>query len=631
MNTLKLSRLRIKNFKGIKNFELNIHENDTTICGMNEAGKTTIVDGFSWLLFNKDSSGKTDFSLKPLDENNNEINFLDTEVEADIIYNSEKIKLMKRFREKWTKKRGSANKEFTGHETKYFIDEVPSTKKILDKKIDDIIDVKVFKLVTDPHEFNGLHWSERRKILIEMCGDVDDEQIIKSNNELQSLSDVLGTKSIDDIKAIIKEKHKKINYELKEIPVRIDELSLSDVEKPPVETKASLDSTLKKLRSELSEIQNDEAVSKKQIRINMIDSEIIKLRQKATDDTEKLKLPIIKRIHEIEFETIDILNSIEYTQNEITRIDNANRADEKDQKEFRDKWHSENEKSANIEGLCPTCGQDMPADKIKSAIENFNLEKAKTLQSITDKGKKINELIESRNKEIDDLKKNLEKLQNDLDTARKEKEKKEYELNSLKEVDIDTAELGLERIALVDEIEAIKSNKSGAINDLEEKISEVEAEIEIWNNANAAYNSSLDSKKRIEELKAKEKELAAEYENLESDLFLIEQFTVKKVEMLNEKINGHFGLVEFKMFNKLINGGMQETCVTTYKGVPWHDMNSAAKINCGLDIIKSLSGFYGFKSPIWIDNRESVTEIIDIDTQIINLVVSPEHKELTVL
>jgi hypothetical protein len=88
--------------------------------------------------------------------------------------------------------------------------------------------------------------------------------------------------------------------------------------------------------------------------------------------------------------------------------------------------------------------------------------------------------------------------------------------------------------------------------------------------------------------------------------------------------------VTFKLFDVQINGGEVECCETLINGVPFSDANNASKINAGLDIINTLCYHHNVFAPIFIDNRESVVEIIPISSQIINLIVSPGVSKLKV-
>ena len=134
------------------------------------------------------------------------------------------LTLKKVYREKWTKKRGSAQAEFTGHETDHFIDGVPVRKGEYDAKIKEIAPENLFKLLTSPMYFNEhLHWQDRRRMLLEVCGDIPDEEVIKVNKELKDLPKILGKFDLESKKKIIQARRAEINKELDRIPVRIDE------------------------------------------------------------------------------------------------------------------------------------------------------------------------------------------------------------------------------------------------------------------------------------------------------------------------------------------------------------------------------------------------------------------------
>jgi hypothetical protein len=136
---------------------------------------------------------------------------------------------------------------------------------------------------------------------------------------------------------------------------------------------------------------------------------------------------------------------------------------------------------------------------------------------------------------------------------------------------------------------------------------------------------------RIAELEADESKFAQEVADIEQLEFSLIEFDREKMNLLEQKINGRFGLVTFKLFEEQLNGGLKPTCVTLINGVPYPDANTASKVNASLDIINVFSNHFGIKAPVFIDNRESVTELIENDLQIINLVVSPKHKVLTVV
>ena len=107
-----------------------------------------------------------------------------------------------------------------------------------------------------------------------------------------------------------------------------------------------------------------------------------------------------------------------------------------------------------------------------------------------------------------------------------------------------------------------------------------------------------------------------------------ELFIRTKASLLTDKINAKFQLARFQLFEEQINGGLQEVCTTTYKGVPWNSLNNGARINVGLDIINTLAEHHGFAPPIFVDNAEAVTELIPVRGQLICLVVSEKDKIL---
>ncbi|HAQ39503.1 MAG TPA: hypothetical protein DCM73_00765, partial [Clostridiales bacterium] len=134
--------------------------------------------------------------------------------------------------------------------------------------------------------------------------------------------------------------------------------------------------------------------------------------------------------------------------------------------------------------------------------------------------------------------------------------------------------------------------------------------------------------KRISELEASRLKLNEALEELDMLIFLCDEFIKAKVSAIEESINSKFDKARFKLFDVQINGGISEVCEVTYNGVPFADLNNAAKINTGIDVINTLGKHYEFDAPIFIDNAESVTSLYETPSQIIRLVVSENDKSL---
>ena len=168
MKKIVIRQICLLNFKGIRNLTVNFDEYETYIYGNNGTGKTTLFDSFTWLLFGKDSKDRKDFNIKTLDENNKPIERIPHEVSATIEVNGEEITLRKCYNENWTKKRGSAVETFNGHSVECYYNDVPCSVTEYTKKIADICDEKVFKLITSPTFFTSQKKEFQRGMLFQL-------------------------------------------------------------------------------------------------------------------------------------------------------------------------------------------------------------------------------------------------------------------------------------------------------------------------------------------------------------------------------------------------------------------------------------------------------------------------------
>ena len=188
---IQLIELKLKNFKGVKDRTIQFNDGITEITGKNASGKTTIFDAFTWLLFNKNSEYQTDFNVQPLNEKNEVIHRIETEVTGILKIsngNTEKdVTLTKILQEKWVKKTGEIEKKLTGTKTSYEINEVPAKQKDYQKYISELLDEGLFKMITNPLYFPNIKWETQRDTLLKITGDVSDIDVISYDSDLYDL------------------------------------------------------------------------------------------------------------------------------------------------------------------------------------------------------------------------------------------------------------------------------------------------------------------------------------------------------------------------------------------------------------------------------------------------------------
>lgn len=644
---MKLMSLRLQNFMGIKEFTLNTMGINVNIYGQNATGKTTLASAFRWLLFDKNMEDRSDFEIKTLDKDGNVLHGLEHSVEGVFEVDGKELALKKTYAEKWTKKRGSAEKQFTGHTVDHFIDKVPATKREYNNRIAEVIDESVFKLLTNPKYFNDqLHWQERRKILLEVCGDVADEDVIASDKALAKLPAILGSRSLDDHRKVIAARRNEINKELDKIPVRIDEVTqglpdLAAVDKKAHENNIKIIQTvLEDKENDLKKVEAGTGAASLEAELAELNTQIINLKNELREEAESMIEPMRKEKSRLTGDLLDVEASISKSK----RIIQDSEKDIKELEEkigaLRDKWHKQDSVAFEYadNDTCPTCGQDLPEGQVAAAREkalaDFNQRKAEQLAAISKEGQRLKTDLEARKALIADTRVLLKNAEEKAENIKADLEKINKDLTNKAVPDPECNEqyrkLLEQRESLGGKIAALKDDNLEAINELRAEIAhkrqamrESEAEL-------AKFDQHEAGNKRIKELETQERELAAEYEELEQELYLTEEFIRCKVKLLEERINSRFSMARFKLFNVQVNGGIEECCETLYQGVPYSSLNNGARINVGLDIINTLSDHYQFEAPIFIDNKEAVTSLIDVNAQVIALVVSEKDAKLRV-
>lgn len=648
MKEVRLHSLTLKNFKGISNFVFTPGGNNADVLGGNASGKTTLNDGWLWLLFDKDSQNKSKFEIKTLDSNNNVIHKLHHEVEGILSVNGKMVTLHKIYKEKWTITRGTSDESFSGNETDYYIDGVPKKKKDYETFVNEIVKEDVFKLMTSPTFFNEqVDWKDRRRTLIEVAGNVTDQEVIDSNEKLNGLAEILGDRSTEDHKKVIIASQAKINEELKFIPVRMDEIRKGmPTEEDQTETWNARTIELEKLldenATEIHNINNGQAIQDKKNEIKNAEYELADLKRSLEGDSKDKEYALKARLQEEESNLNIMKSKGSSIVVEITTMQTLIQNKQARKSELLAQYNEadKSEFTHTGEHNCPTCKQELPKEQVSAvrekALADFNTNRTNKLTSINAAGKELKAEIETLNAKLEMLEKDKLKQVDLVNEKKKVVDKLNIDLKSHQDsiVDVSTSPEYVNKHnkiqGLKTELNLLNDNAISLVISLREKSEVLRKERNELNELIAKFAGIEASKKRIVELEAQEKKLTGEYKRLARELYLIEQFVKTKVDLMEELISNKFELARFKLFKQNVNGGVEDTCEVTYNGVPFSSLNNASRINVGLDIIRTLSKHYGIQAPIFIDNAESVTNIIEMDAQVIRLIVSGNDKTLRI-
>jgi len=612
------------------------------VYGDNGTGKSTIYHALSWLLFGKNSECKEQFEIKPLDKDNKPLHNLDYEVSGEFDLNGKRITLRRVLKEVWGKERQT--KGTFKHETEYFIDDIPVTATQYDAFINDICPESRFWMLSSADYFNTqLHWTKRREILLEVCGDVSDEDVIASDRSLADLPDILQGRSLDDHRKLVGVKSKEVKQRLGLIPSLINEATraLTEVPESPIDVEP-LEERIDEIRAQGQALTSGGRAAELMAQISQCDADLIA----RTNELSRSRNDVFEGNLHIVREKRAALNELEGNLAQLEREVKGQRflIEEHDQR-LEGLRKDDDEISASEfvwSGLetCSACGQALPhgqvADTKAEQEAAFNLRKSERLEQLLAIGSQLAaEVAEAKGSLAakEEAIKNL--VENLIPTAKDELDaaKTQADATTVPAVDPESDPVSMEIAArkaqLTKERQDVIAGNQTAIDELTTKIEAAKARLKDANETNAAIAANAATQTRIAQLTDEETQLSRESERLERELYLIEEFIRVKVRLLESRINAKFNVVGFKLFKEQINGGLAECCVCTVNGVPYDGaLNHGARVNAGLDIVKALQHHYGFFPPVVIDGAESTTSYLQMGCQLIRLYVSEADKQL---
>lgn len=671
-----LKSLHIENFKGIKSLDVNFSEK-TKIKGQNAAGKTTIFDAFTWLLFNKNSAGEEKFNVRPLDKDGNRVDNVEIKVVAVLDVDGKEVELSKVQKQNWVKKRRTDTVTLQGNVNSFEIDGYPKSESDFKAYVSGLAQSEdMFKMLTNPQYFSSLKWKEQRDILMKLISDFSDVELAKEDAKYAPLLDELEkAPSTDDIRSKFSKALTEWKKKQAEIPVRIDEAEKSKVDVDVAEQELAKADLTRKIAEIDGKIANSgSAIGDLRSREMQLQFDMSGITQTMSGELSAKRRKLDDDIFDADEKIDDLHQKIQSAENQIMDNEKAISDADAERKNLGVKYNAEKAKAFDeapyqfdeskwvfddSTTVCSLCGQKLPDDKIeqikadfearklrlradaeeklKADIATFEKEKQTELNRINAVGTEKRKLIVALTKKNAELQQSIESLKKQEQETLAQKEELSKQLSQLpEEADYsqneEYAKLKAEHDEVLAKIEKLESEGADSVVDeLKAEKSDLQARLDEANAIIAKSSMNVEIDERIAELQAEQKEIGQKVADQEQMLYLLEEFIRFKLDKISDSINSHFKTVNFKLFEMQLNGGMKDCCECTVNGVDYSDLNSGHRIVAGLDIIRSLSEMYGVSCPIFVDNAESLNEfnVPDMDAQLILLTVS-EDKQLKV-
>lgn len=636
-----IKRINIQNFKGIKEKEIIFNSQNAKISGQNASGKSSIVDAVTWALFGVDSQWNAKFEIRPLDENGKKIHNIEISVCVVFEIDGKEKSFQRQLKENWVAKRGTSERTLQGNVGAYSVDDYPKSEKEYKECVAGIVSEDLFKILTSPTYFPNMKRQEQREILMRFVTDISDVELAGQDKRFADLiSELEKAPSTDDIK----KKYQKALNEWKkkqaELPVRIDEAEKQKVDIDVAELELhrnALNEQIAENKAKQEDISKEfEEQQKASDGVLELKFELNDLRRKANEENNKKRLQIQNELDKANSD-YDMYEAYESGTRSRIKRDTEKELPllEKRLKEKQELWKSVNGETIDEDKyICPTCHRELPEEEKENILSNFEETKKQRLEFIVAEDEKASQAVKDKKKYIENSKKEAEEYEKKQEETLKKIEELEKQLSELpKSIDISDRPKVQEIQRQIAEKEAAmhKGNSvEGIRQQLKEEAEALQKQMDAVKEQFVLVKKNDEADDRIAGLQKEQREVAQLVANQEKMLYLLEEFIRYKMDSVSETINSQFEMVNFILFRNQINGGLAETCECEYGGVPYASLNSAAKIQCGLDIIRTLQKFHDVYCPVFVDNRESCTEIPKMDCQVISLYVEPSCKELKI-
>ena len=648
MKRITIEELHLRNFRGARDVRVSFTDGTNIVSGDNGTGKSTLMDAFLWLLFGKDAEERKDCEIKRI-EAGERLRQTDATVECRLDVDGQQSTLRRSLREVWSKPRGATEPVFKGNETEYTINDVPKKMSEFDAWVaEHLAPADVFRLLTDAGCFPRLKWEKQREKLFELAGGVDEEAVKASVDGLGDLLARLSGKSLEDYKRELAARKRKLRKALEEIPARSDQTRLmiptTDARDVWERKLADVDARLAALNREAADFAAQERARGAEARRRVEEVEALKtrmarrtaeLRRAATTEAERQnegRRQVEARLRELKAADAEATRRLKDAKGEVDEL--ALRINQKEEacERLRAAWYAESARPYTGDNVCPHCLQPLPEEMQRDNRRRFEESKNERLSQIQTDGHRTKAEITRLEEEMKTAEARLDRAAADAFDAEASAEILREELAEMPDrvepaaVDpmADEAYRAMAEELAAMEADAPQTSQASEPNGGEAitaRLATLNRERDTIRRGLSDCDTADSLRAEIRRLDEEARALAQQLSDVDRDEDTMRRYTRARIEAMEQRVNGLFRTVRFRLFEYTNEGGEVDTCVPLVgdDGVPYPVANTAAQVWAGLEIIRVLQQHAGVSAPVFVDGAERVTQFPAMDHQAILL------------
>ena len=641
MKKILFEKIKLLNFCGIRELEINFGEDLTIISGKNGLGKSTIANALTYVLFGTDLKGNA-LDIKTFDRDHNIIPEIEHSVELslrciepdDIPGEHDDFTFKRTLTDSW--KGDKCTNTY-----KYFINDEVCTASEFKKCVDSICPEVTFRLCSSATDFVSRPWAEQRKFLQMLVPEITADAITEGDAKYDFVLEALKKQDIETLVHHIKYKRSEIQKQLDEVPIRLQELNKT---LPEAEDWEALASSLAEAKKQLDEVdaqvttiktggadlvRNNAIREKLNFQLKRIEQMERGARKQSGEEEVKHGSDLITArtaqskaqamVDELQAKMDGFTDTELHIKQQLEDLERQ----KKDGAKLYDEASTEQWEWNDEDSFCPHCGQPLPPEKVlkmkRDSEDRFNERKANRLKNLVALAGNIKSDITKHQALLEQLNEDRTTTTNQLAEAHK----------ALKEAEKHLAEVEAENPPSSSEILAANDNYKQANEEarrLKEELCKPVAEDEEQQKMLAELkekSQSLNEKcsslqlrylnkeqydkvtSLIEECKNNKETYQNQLDELDEKLDIATDYYQHSCSLLEDEVNKHFEFVRWSLFKTNLDGDKKPFCECYHDGVPYSRLNGAAKVNAGIDIAYTIAQFYDVSVPMILDECES--------------------------